>query len=1015
MGNTKRKDNKSRRPRKQSSINIDANKSQLRKDHTTLKVLYSNSDNSLRSKLDELKHEAALEDPDLIFVTEVKPKNGAPTPSESLELSSYTLFLNKAYHEDGTRGTAIYVKDYLSVNIVENEKINEFKDSTWVEVHGNAEKILLGCVYRSGTHAKACSLDPDLHKAITHMSNLKEYADVIIVGDFNHPKIKWKCVDYDFDSHIIPEPATSEHDKNFIRCLEESYLTQHVTKPTRYRKDQTPTLDDLILTKNVDTIEDLQYKSHLGATDHLTLQFEINFNINKPHEVKRPKLNFMKTDSRKFLNIITRDWDEEFDGKTPEEAYNRFLEVYNQAVKESVPSPYVSTSTKYIKPPWMKPSTLQLIKKKHNLLLRYLNTKKQYDQEAYHRIRNEVVHRTAEDRINYESKIAEETKQNANAFWNYVNSNRKTKKSIPNLIKPDGSKAETDLEKAEVLNNQFSSVFTEEDLSNLPAPPRPDLKQELTSIYITPPMIAKKLKNLRSDKSPGPDGVHPHLLKTFSDIFATALCQIYNISLVHQKLPSTWKTGTITALFKKGSKTEAKNYRPVSLTSVPCKIMESLIVDAIIDHLTINFLKNPNQHGFSKGRSTITNLLCALNIWTEALSHGIPVDIVYLDFEKAFDKVPHQRLLNQVHAFGIRGEIHAWISDFLYNRSQAVRVNSAQSSSSPVLSGVPQGSVLGPVLFLIYVTNISDHISNFTSLFADDTKLFSHILDDHSTTSLQEDIDKLNFWAENMQMSFNLSKCHVMHLGSNNSKHQYSMYKSSHTYSKPAGTAYKLTFYDLTDVTEETDLGICIDDKLSFSNHITVKLSKANKMLHVIKNTFKNLTPEIFKKLYTTLVRPHLEYGTPIWSPHTLHDILRLESLQRRATKLVRSIHEKPYKERLQELNLPTLEYRRTRQDLILLWNITAGNISLDLDTHCRTCPGKKMLQQSLSTKTRGHELKFQIHHHQGARNYFLTTRIIPLWNRLHHLTVTAPNINTFKSRLANDPVMPDKHLFSKI
>ena len=216
MDNTKRKNHKSRRPRK-SCINIDANQTQLRKNHTTLKTLYSNSDNSLRSKLDELKHEVANEDPDLIFVTEVKPKNGAPTPSENLELSGYALFLNNAYSENGTRGTAIYAKDYLSVYSIENEATNKFKDSTWVELHGTNDKLLLGCVYRSGTPTKACSLDPDLHKAINHMSSLKEYAETVIVGDFNHPKIKWKSVEYDFDHHIVPEPATSEHDKNFIR------------------------------------------------------------------------------------------------------------------------------------------------------------------------------------------------------------------------------------------------------------------------------------------------------------------------------------------------------------------------------------------------------------------------------------------------------------------------------------------------------------------------------------------------------------------------------------------------------------------------------------------------------------------------------------------------------------------------------------------------------------------------------------------------------------------------------
>ena len=170
-------------------------------------------------------------------------------------MAGYSLFLNNAYSENGTRGTAIYAKDYLSVYSIENEATNKFKDSTWVELHATNDKILLGCVYRSGTPTKACSLDPDLHKAINHMSSLKEYAETVIVGDFNHPTIKWKSVEYDFDHHIVPEPATSEHDRNFIRCLEDSCLTQHVTKPTRYRKDQLPSLDDLILTKNSDTIQ----------------------------------------------------------------------------------------------------------------------------------------------------------------------------------------------------------------------------------------------------------------------------------------------------------------------------------------------------------------------------------------------------------------------------------------------------------------------------------------------------------------------------------------------------------------------------------------------------------------------------------------------------------------------------------------------------------------------------------------------------------------------------------------
>ena len=477
-------------------------------------------------------------------MTEVKPKNGSPTCKELLEINGYNLHLNPAYSEDGTRGTAIYSKDYLSVTPVENEVTNEFRDSLWLELHSRSDKILLCCIYRSGTPSKALSLDSKLHNAIQHMSNLNCYSEVVLVGDFNHPKIKWSTINYDFENHTIPQPSNSQGDLNFVRCLEESSLVQHVTKPTRYRysansetPDQTPSLIDLILMKHPETIEDLQYKSHLGASDHLILQFEISYDILKPTELKKPKLNYMKADLKKFNTLMTSNWDEKFLNKTPEEAYTVFLEIYNNAVAESIPSTFISTSTRYVKPPWMKPSTLKLVKKKHNLLIRFLNTKQQRDKEAYNKIRNQVAHQTSADRSNYENKIAQETKENVNAFWRYVNSNRKCKTSIPDLKKPDGSKAVTDEDKAEVLNAQFSSVFTAEDLSNLPEARPLNLIQQLDSIAITPSEVTKKLKALRSDKAPGPDGVHPHMLKILAETFGPILARIYNLSLNHQQLP----------------------------------------------------------------------------------------------------------------------------------------------------------------------------------------------------------------------------------------------------------------------------------------------------------------------------------------------------------------------------------------------------------------------------------------------------------------------------------------------
>ena len=223
--------------------------------------------------------------------------------------------------------------------------------------------------------------------------------------------------------------------------------------------------------------------------------------------------------------------------------------------------------------------------------------------------------------------------------------------------------------------------------------------------------------------------MHPLILKKLSDTLAGPLCIIFNTSLRSGAVPTIWKEGIVTAIYKKGKKSLASNYRPITLTSVVCKIVEDFITNFITSHLIRNNRTDKGQHGFTIKKSTVTNLIEALNIWTEALSHHLPLDIIYLDFEKAFNKVPHECLLKQLHRFGIRGHLLAWIRNYLYKRTQKVRVNGEFSTTIPVLSGVPQGSVLGPALFLIFVADVTPLVQNFVSLYADDTKLFSYILE----------------------------------------------------------------------------------------------------------------------------------------------------------------------------------------------------------------------------------------------------------------------------------------------
>ena len=226
----------------------------------------------------------------------------------------------------------------------------------------------------------------------------------------------------------------------------------------------------------------------------------------------------------------------------------------------------------------------------------------------------------------------------------------------------------------------------------------------------------------------------------------------------------------IIPLFKKGSRNKSVNYRPVSLTSVICKVLETIIRDHMMDFLIKHKLMNPSQHGFLKARSCLTNLLCFFEEITKWVDEGSPVDVIYLDFQKAFDKVPHQRLIIKLKSHGMGNSIINWIEQWLKDRRQRVVVDGEVSSWKPVLSGVPQGSVLGPILFLIYINDLEEGVTGNILKFADDTKLFRKVKEIGDKQKLQDDIDKLVKWSEKWQMLFNFGKCKCLHTGSGNGR-----------------------------------------------------------------------------------------------------------------------------------------------------------------------------------------------------------------------------------------------------
>ena len=256
--------------------------------------------------------------------------------------------------------------------------------------------------------------------------------------------------------------------------------------------------------------------------------------------------------------------------------------------------------------------------------------------------------------------------------------------------------------------------------------------------------------------------------------------------------------------------------------------------------------------GLDPKKSCVTQLLEVVNTWSEVLERGDNLDCIYLDFAKAFDTVPFKRLLHKLHAYGIRGKVHKWISAFLDDRHQQVRIGSSYSNWAPVKSGIPQGSVLGPTLFLIFINGLPDVIENVTKLFADDTKIYRTINTVTDSVSIQNDLIKLADWSDKWQLRFNASKCKCPHLGKSNPNYNYNMRDNNNS------------DLQIENITNEKDLGVIFDCNLNVNEHIATKIKKANQSLGMIRNAFTNLDRDMFLPLYKALIRPQLEYASVI-------------------------------------------------------------------------------------------------------------------------------------------------------
>ena len=683
--------------------------------------------------------------------------------------------------------------------------------------------------------------------------------------------------------------------------------------------------------------------------------------------------DFRRANFTRLRSILNNsDWSKISSESDIDKAWEAFTTELNSAVTLCVPCRDRRPPTN--KPKWWNNEISKSLSLKKRAYKKYVSTHSQDDKLELDRIRRETKKLIKASKKNLEEYIAEASKSNPKEFYSYVNKKKTLACSIGPLIK-ENKLTNDENEMASILNNFFASVFTNEDCTSYQPLEHKSTQNILQQISIEEIDVLRVIDKIKVNKSPGPDKISPRVLQEVKFQISKPLSILFNKSLALGKVPLDWKSANVTPIFKKGEKSHPGNYRPISLTSVVCKLLETVIRNNMVKFLEDNQFMKDSQHGFRNKRSCLTNLLDFFHDVFDKYDECRSVDIIYLDFQKAFDKVPHRRLLDKLLTHGICGSIHKWIKDWLSERKQRVVINGVSSPWLNVKSGVPQGSVLGPVLFLIYVNDLDDGLMCKVSNFADDTKITSKVTSTQEKKALQSDLNQLTCWANKWQMEFNIEKCKVLHIGSSNDRVQYEMNGQK-----------------LKEVNKEKDLGVTISNDLKPSKHCSEVVKTANRLVGFIGRTFENKSEAVLLKLYNSLVRPKLEYCVQFWSPYYQRDIDKLERVQRRLTKMIPRLRNMPYEDRLKNLNLFSLSKRRMRGDLIEMFKIFKGFDNMNAENYFT-------LDQSITRRRHDFKVIGKRFSSDEAKHFFFN-RVVNVWNSLPSIVIESNTVATFKNRL---------------
>ena len=871
-----------------------------------LSVYFQNT-RGLRSKLVDFRVCTEASNYDIICINESWLHSGI-YDTELFDLDKYNLFRRDRETSASTKqdggGVLIATRTELGATII--PEFSSEAEDIWVHINLGYKNLYVCCVYLPPGDKYVClCFTSKLEWVSSHLGD----NIILVCGDMNCSTVNWEQTkNYLF---LSPSNVPNEY-SDLIDTLSFSGLMQF-----NHLKNNINRTLDLILC-NDDKINSLMHCSTPIVSEdlaHPAIEFVFsNSHVRKLKDLNKQYVNFNRADYFMIKSDLKNTpWAILFKNKSLDDNLKKtFYQILNNIILERVPTSFKCGTF----PSYYSSATIKVIKEKNKFHKKWKIYRNLSDLNTFKLLRSRSKRLISTDLANYVNYIETEIPNNSKKFWQFLSVNRKNA-GIPSKIEYNNLKSSDHLEICNMFAEYFESMFVEARDVVLPNDSHHANSNNLSCIELSQDEVLTVLKSVDPKKGAGCDGIPSSFVKTCATELSTPLVLLFNQSLSSGYFPDMWKLSHIIPIFKNGNKNLVINYRPISKLCVFAKLFEKLIYNYIYNLVKRQIIFE--QHGFLANRSLESNLLEYLEFLKSNLDNRVQVDAIYTDFSKAFDKINHSIMLNKLKRVGVDGMLLKWIDSYLYNRKFSVFINGVSSNTIPITSGVPQGSHLGPLFFVIYLNDIANcfKYSKFI-LYADDLKIFRQIKSSEDCDLIQDDLHRFQNYCRDNSLFINVEKCCVITFTRNRQTFVYN---------------YALNAKTLKKVSEVKDLGVIFDEKLIFDKHIEKMVSSCFKMLGFI-----NRQSKIFKRaksylsLYYSFVNSRMNFASVIWNP--CYEIYK-RKIERIQNKFLHSLLYRHGDElgfnSIDQLrthfNILTLENRRTLSDILFLHKIVTDKI----------------------------------------------------------------------------------------